>query len=1017
MGNLGDFMEMNMHLPQNVLAETELKNLAAIPYQIVSPASNSPIIGIFQDSMLGAFQYTEKQFNMTPREAMNLLMRIPNVNPAELFEKSRKTVTNFDVLSQITPPITIKRKNNQFNDSEDFNTSNNVLEIHNGKYIRGRMDKGILASTSKGIIHRAFNDFGNHAAMDYIDNLQSIVIEYMKTSSFSVGVSDLVSTAKTANKIGQTITEHKKQIEEYFEKIHLGVFENDTASSNMDMFETTIGNILGDATKEMDKVGRNSLQKNNRFLTIVNSGSKGTMGNICNMVSCLGQVSVDGKRIPYGFDGRTLPHFTKYDDSPGARGFIENSYISGLTAPELFFHAMHGRIGLIDTAVKTSQTGYIQRRLIKGLEDLQIDYDGTVRNSKGKIIQFTYGDDGFESTKVEKQRVPLATMSIDDIYMHYDIPGVNEYDKELINIYDKNTVARIKNQREETRAVCKNMIDMMLKYQDDVVKRVFRYKNIDEINLPVSFENIISNIQGNMGLNLNTLVDITPLETFKLLDEYYAKIKSIYYSQPNDLFHLMYYYYLSPRVLLAIKRFHRKALTVLLETIVLKYKQAIVHPGEMVGVIAGQSIGEPTTQLTLNTFHLTAGAASKTNVTRGVPRIEEILRLTKNPKNPSLTIHLNPNDETNSDRAAQIANMLAHTKLGDVVSSVQICYDPLDQSTLIGEDKELMEQFFEFERVVENCNSKVKVGDSDTKSPWILRLELDSEALLDKNITVDDINYAITNSEYILGTSCIYSDFNNDKLVFRIRVHKNMFSGNKKTKSLDQTDEIITLKNLQDNLLNKIVLRGISTLNNNKILTIYKARNTLIENLENNGYDVSEYKEFSINEIDTMLSNNCLDILVNNPDNTRKTYITWLLSGKVKPANVENIARDLFEIEGTLNKTDTLIIVSNEPANEGIEAKIKYLYDREGIFIVYYYLRQLQFNILTHSLVPECRVMRDSEVDDFKKKYNIRHLAQLPEISRFDPMAQALQLRPGQVCKILRSSPTAIKNEYYRVCV
>jgi DNA-directed RNA polymerase subunit H (RpoH/RPB5) len=191
----------------------------------------------------------------------------------------------------------------------------------------------------------------------------------------------------------------------------------------------------------------------------------------------------------------------------------------------------------------------------------------------------------------------------------------------------------------------------------------------------------------------------------------------------------------------------------------------------------------------------------------------------------------------------------------------------------------------------------------------------------------------------------------------------------------------------------------------------------LIEQLDKNGYDVSEYKEFSINEIDAMLTNNCLDILVNNPDNTKKTYVTWLLSGKVKHTNVENIARDLFEIEGTLTKKDTLVIVSNEPANKTIEAKIKYLYDHDGIFIVYYYLRQLQFNVLTHSLVPECSVMKDSEVEEFKKKYNVKHLAQLPEISRFDPMAQALHLRPGQVCKIIRPSPTAITNNYYRICV
>ena len=115
---------------------------------------------------------------------------------------------------------------------------------------------------------------------------------------------------------------------------------------------------------------------------IVNSGSKGNLINITQMISGLGQQNVDGKRIAYGFDSRTLPHYFKYDDSPNARGFIENSYISGLTAPEMFFHAMGGRIGLIDTAIKTSTSGYIQRRLIKGLEDIKVEYDQTVRNSK-----------------------------------------------------------------------------------------------------------------------------------------------------------------------------------------------------------------------------------------------------------------------------------------------------------------------------------------------------------------------------------------------------------------------------------------------------------------------------------------------------------------------------------------------------------------------------------------------------------------------------------------------------------
>ena len=191
-------------------------------------------------------------------------------------------------------------------------------------------------------------------------------------------------TKQTQSQILTVIAKQKGEVQELIDKVHLGVFENNTARSNNLEFETLVNNTLNKATEEAGKIGRNSLDPNNRFLIIVNSGSKGSPINISQMISCLGQTNVDGKRIPYGFDGRTLPHYHKYDDSPGARGFIENSYISGLTASELFFHAMGGRVGLIDTAVKTSQTGYIQRRLIKGLEDLKVEYDMTSSKQQGK---------------------------------------------------------------------------------------------------------------------------------------------------------------------------------------------------------------------------------------------------------------------------------------------------------------------------------------------------------------------------------------------------------------------------------------------------------------------------------------------------------------------------------------------------------------------------------------------------------------------------------------------------------
>ena len=371
---------------------------------------------------------------------------------------------------------------------------------------------------------------------------------------------------------------------------------------------------------------------------------------------------------------------------------------------------------------------------------------------------------------------------------------------------------RVRKQREETSRKCKQYIDKMLEARLDIVERVFGYKNENTVKLPVAFQNIIANIQGQLNLDANSTIDITPLEAFELIEEQYNKLNSMKYTKPTDLFEILYYYYLCPKDLLIHKRFHRKALIYLLETIFLKYKQAIVHPGEMVGVVAGQSIGEPTTQLTLNTFHL-AGVASKSNVTRGVPRIEEILRLTKNPKNPSLTVYLKEIDETEKDKAEVYSNMLEHTKLIDVVKSVQIYFDPIENTSFIQEDKLLMDQFYEFENLMNEC-TETDVQNPTQKSKWIIRMEIDAEKLLDKNITMDDIHFAITNS-YSNEISCVFSDYNDANLVFRIRMNSDVFK--KKTGSvepLDQSDKIYMLKTFQDNLLNNIVLRGVSNIKN-----------------------------------------------------------------------------------------------------------------------------------------------------------------------------------------------------------
>ena len=892
---------MNLHMPQDPESEAELKNLAAVPYQIISPGNNASIIGIYQDSMLGCYRFTREKIDFTQKDAMNLLMMFKRVNPFSSDKKRSDRISNFEIMSQILPPMSLKVKNKQFNgETEKSDTSNNIIEIINGKYIRGQMDKGILGSGTKGLIHRVCNDYGNMASAEFVDDIQNIVTEYMKQSAFSVGISDLITDDKTNQKIISIISDKKTDVKNLIDQVQIGIFENNSGKSNEEEFETKINNILSKAQSEAGREALKNLDKENRFVIMFNAGSKGTEINIQQMTACLGQQNVDGKRIPYGFEHRTLPHFHKYDDSPAARGFVESSYINGLSPQELFFHAMGGRIGLIDTAVKTSTTGYIQRRLIKGLEDLMVNYDMTIRTNKSKIVQFSYGDDNIDTIKVENQELHIVEMSVQEIYGHYNVPDdAKTKTKSLSGMFTKGAFGRHKKQEEQMNNKCKFYTDYMIEKRDVIIKNIFNNKSDKVVRVPVAFSYIIQNAIGQQGINANSLVDITMLEAFELIEGTFAKLEQIHYAPPTDLFKVLFYYYLSPKDLLLNKRFNQKALEILLATIILDYKRAIVAPGEMVGMIAAQSIGEPTTQMTLNTFHF-AGVASKSNVTRGVPRIEEILSLSASLKNPSLTVYLKPEDETDKDKANTIQYMLEHTKLEEVVKSVEICFDPDDMNTLIDEDKSTMAQFREFENIIDEClQTETVVPEENEKSKWVIRMVMDPETMLEKNITMDDVHFTLNNT-YRDEISCVYSDYNADKLVFRIRmtnILKNASSkAQKKAKlnPLDQSDQIYILKNFQDQLLNNIVLRGIKNID--KVI-LRKVKDNLKEK-------AGSYVKEDIWVLDT-IGTNLLDVLgldYIDPNRTTSNDIIEIyevLGMEAARQAIYNELADVIEFDGT----------------------------------------------------------------------------------------------------------------------
>lgn len=202
-----------------------------------------------------------------------------------------------------------------------------------------------------------------------------------------------------------------------------------------------------------------------------------------------------------------------------------------------------------------------------------------------------------------------------------------------------------------------------------------------------------------------------------------------------------------------------------------------------------------------------------------------------------------------------------------------------------------------------------------------------------------------------------------------------------------------------------------------KILSIYNSRNNLLEILSELKYDINDYKAFNINEVDAMYNNNQLDMILNHNDG-RKIFIKYYLKSKqMKKNDLDDIIEDLYQIETILEKKDTLIIITEDEPNETITAKVKYLFDQDNIFIVMHNIKRLQFNILKHTLVPTCSILNQVDTENLKKTYNLKTLSQLPEISRFDPQALAICLRPGEVCKYERKSVTAMNTTYYRICV
>ncbi len=606
--------EMNMHVPQSVAAAVELDEIACVRRQIISPGTGKPVISLVQDSLLGISKFLSSDTKLTRDEAMDILAWCSNSIPLEDNTDSfsaRGLLTNhalpFLKKVQHMPPFD-KLTNNVASTTTPF--------------------KGLI----KKIIQSVFNDKTPEDTRELLDTLNHVAMRYLLFHGFSVGLCDVLVNRKLTDSMHKEREKSKEKVLKVIKKVHSGTFKNSSSRSNEAEFERVILEHLNESFKNvcnsLDETG-NGIPATNRLMQMIRAGSKGSSFNFSQMVAMIGQQAIAGQRVAYGFTDRTLPHFHRHDDGIRARGFVSSAYIDGLCPTELFFHAMAGREGLIDTAVKTAETGYLQRRLVKAMEDVHVAEDGTVRNVMGGIVQLHYGGDGFDVTKLEKYTVPIDYLK-----------NATSYEARALArcIPDDQQVSVPFNLERIVMSVANNVCSSGSIPSKDVGTHL-----MDKIRYLGEHDPWLRNIHKNVAIT-------AAINTFFRVDGALDDEKSRMYCESTK--------------------------NAIIEKVIDKIRMSRIMPGEAVGIIGAQSLGEPATQMTLNTFH-SAGSGAKSNVIRGVPRLKEILGATENMKARSVVVYpSNARDMNSDEHITQLRNRLTQSRLRDVLLRSEIAYEP-----------------------------------------------------------------------------------------------------------------------------------------------------------------------------------------------------------------------------------------------------------------------------------------------------------------------------------------------------
>ena len=626
--------EMNIHVPQTEEARTEAMQLMGVKHNIVSPRSGAPIIAATQDFISASYLVTHKNSFFDRRQLCELLSMMSDANvrydiPTPAILKPRALWTGKQAFSLLMKPnrdskveINLEGKNKSFqkplnpHHPPEMSPNDGYVIIEKSEILCGTMEKKLLGDGNKNsIFYAILRDYGPDEAAAAMNRMAKLCARYLGNRGFSIGISDVTPSAALEELKHDLVEKAYAESNELIQTYNEGKLE---CQPGCDMEQTLEARISGVLSQVREAAGDNcikNLEPHNSPLIMSLCGSKGSPVNVSQMIACVGQQIISGKRVANGFQDRTLPHFLKYSRTPASKGFVQNSFFSGLNPPEFLFHAISGREGLVDTAVKTAETGYMSRRLMKSLEDLSSLYDNTVRTSANQVVQFQYGGDGLDPMDMEGDAQPV------------------DFKRLWVHCY---------NQCFDNSARALSPIEIKEVVENESVFDSIRASGVD-------LEDLSSGVKSRSLLFLASLRD-------------YIYKKATELEKCNEQF--------PAEAAGKIFKTTEKQLRMFIEVALTKYDRAKVEPGTAVGAIGAQSIGEPGTQMTLKTFHF-AGVASM-NVTLGVPRIKEIINASKTISTPIIKATLaNDRDE----RTARIVKgRVEKTLLHDISEYMEDVY-------------------------------------------------------------------------------------------------------------------------------------------------------------------------------------------------------------------------------------------------------------------------------------------------------------------------------------------------------